>query len=51
MEPNDLPNVCIPLVLPDEAAAELLKFLRNLTETLERSLHGSEQGPHLVRYP
>lgn len=36
MEPNDLPIVCIPLELPDEAAAELLQFLRNLTETLER---------------
>jgi hypothetical protein len=36
MEPNDLPIVCIPLELPDEAAAELLEFLSNLTETLER---------------
>lgn len=40
MEPNDLPIVCIPLELPDEAAAELLEFLRNLTETLERHYFG-----------
>ena len=40
MEPNDLPIVCIPLGLPDEAAAELLEFLRNLTETLERYYFG-----------
>jgi hypothetical protein len=40
MEPNDLPIVCIPLELPDEAAAELLEFLRNLTETLDRHYFG-----------
>ena len=40
MEPNDLPIECIPLELPDEAAAELLEFLRNLTETLERHYFG-----------
>jgi len=40
MEPNDLPIVCIPLELPDEAVAELLEFLRNLTETLERHYFG-----------
>jgi hypothetical protein len=36
MEPNDLPIVCIPLGLPAEAAAELLRFLTHLTETIER---------------
>jgi len=50
MEPNDLPIVCIPLELPDEAAAELLEFLRNLTETLERhyfgQLHRLAQARH-----
>jgi hypothetical protein len=40
MEPNDLPIVCIPLELPDQAAADLLKFLQNLTETLERHYFG-----------
>jgi hypothetical protein len=40
MEPNDLPIVCLPLDLPDEAAAELLEFFRNLTETLERHYFG-----------
>ena len=36
MEPNDLPIVCIPLELPDQAAADLLEFLQNLTEILEQ---------------
>jgi hypothetical protein len=40
MEPNDLPIVCIPLELPDQAAADLLEFLQNLTETLERHYFG-----------
>jgi hypothetical protein len=40
MEPNDLPIVCIPLELPDEAAAELLEFLAHLTETIERHYFG-----------
>ena len=40
MEPNDLPIVCILLELPDQAAADLLEFLRNLTETLERHYFG-----------
>ena len=40
MEPNDLPIVCIPLELPDEAAAELLRFLRQLTDTVERHYFG-----------
>jgi hypothetical protein len=39
-----------PLELPDEAAAELLEFLRNLTETLERhyfgQLHRLAQARH-----
>jgi hypothetical protein len=34
MEPNDLPIVCIPLDLPDEAAASLLELFQDLTETL-----------------
>jgi hypothetical protein len=48
MEPNDLPIVCIPLELPDQAAADLLEFLRHLTETLERhyfsQLHRLDQA-------
>ena len=36
MEPNDLPIVCIPLDLPNEAAAELVEFFHNLSEALER---------------
>jgi hypothetical protein len=41
MEPNDLPIVCIPLDLPAEAAAELLVFLGQLTQTLERHYFGA----------
>ena len=40
MEPNELPIVCIPLELPAEAAAELLRFLARLTETIERHYFG-----------
>ena len=32
--------VRVPLELPDDAAAELLEFLRNLSETLERHYFG-----------
>ena len=40
MEPNDLPIVCIPLDLPDQAAASLVEFFHDLTETLERHYFG-----------
>ena len=36
LQPNDLPLVCLPLDLPPEAAAELIEFLQQLTEALER---------------
>ena len=36
LKPNDLPLVCLPLDLSDEAAAELVEFLHELTEALER---------------
>jgi hypothetical protein len=36
MEPNDLPIVCIPLDLPDHAAASLVEFFHDLTDALER---------------
>jgi hypothetical protein len=36
MEPNDLPIVCIPLDLPNEAAASLVEFFENLTEAIQR---------------
>jgi hypothetical protein len=41
-QPNDLPLVCLPLDLPD-AAAELVEFLHQLTEALERHYAGQ---PH-----
>lgn len=35
MPPDDLPLVCLPTNLPDEAAAQLLEFLYKLTAALE----------------
>jgi len=40
LEPNDLPLVCIPLDLPAQAAAELIDFLHQLTNALERHYVG-----------
>ena len=36
LQPNDLPLVCLPLDLPPEAVAELIAFLHELTDALER---------------
>ena len=35
-QPNDLPLVCLPTDLSDEAAAKLVEFLHELTAALER---------------
>jgi hypothetical protein len=40
MQPNDLPIVCLPLELSDDAAAALIDFLYDLTEALERHYAG-----------
>jgi hypothetical protein len=40
VQPNDLPIVCLPLELSDEAAAALLEFLYLLTAALERHYAG-----------
>lgn len=40
MQPNDLPLVCLPTNLSDEAAAELLDFLQELTAAFERHYFG-----------
>jgi hypothetical protein len=45
MQPNDLPIVCLPLELSDEAVVQLIAFLRELTEALERHYAGQ-----LLRY-
>jgi hypothetical protein len=45
MQPNDLPLVCLPVELSDEAAVQLLEFLYQLTEALERHHAGQ-----LLRY-
>ena len=36
LKPNDLPLVCLPIDLSDEAAATLVEFLHELSEALER---------------
>jgi hypothetical protein len=36
LKPNDLPLVCLPIDLTDEAAAALVEFLHELTDTFER---------------
>jgi hypothetical protein len=36
LQPNDLPLVCLPTELSDEAAASLVEFLHEFTEALER---------------
>lgn len=36
LKPNDLPLVCLPVDLSDEAAAQLLEFLHELSEAIER---------------
>ena len=36
LQPNDLPLVCLPLDLPPEAAVELVEFLHELADALER---------------
>ena len=45
LKPNDLPLLCLPIDLSDEAAAKLLEFLYEITEALER-----HYGAQLKRY-
>ena len=45
LQPNDLPLVCLPLELPPEAVAELVAFLHQLTEALERH-YGAQPKRH-----
>ena len=35
LQPNDLPLICLPTELSDQAAASLVEFLHELTEALE----------------
>jgi hypothetical protein len=35
LRPNDLPIVCLPIDLSDEAAAKLVAFLHELTAAIE----------------
>lgn len=36
LKPNDLPLICLPTELSDEAAATLVEFLHELTAALEQ---------------
>lgn len=45
MKPNDLPLLCLPMDLSDEAAAKLIEFLYELVESLE-----SHYAAQLLRY-
>ena len=45
LKPNDLPLLCLPVDLSDEAAAKLIEFLYEFTETLESHYCGA-----LTRY-
>ncbi len=40
MQPNDLPLVCLPIGLSDEAAAQVLEFLREFTGAFEQHYAG-----------
>jgi hypothetical protein len=35
LKPNDLPLICLPVDLCDEAAVQLIEFLQEFTEALE----------------
>ncbi len=43
LKPNDLPLVCLPIDLSDEAAAKLVEFLHELTAALERHYYAQLQ--------
>ena len=45
MKPNDLPLVCLPMDLSDQAATKLIEFLYELVEALE-----SHYAGQLLRY-
>ena len=45
LKPNDLPLLCLPVDLSDEAAAKLIEFLQEFTEALE-----SHYYAQLMRY-
>ena len=45
LQPNDLPLLCLPIDLSDEAAAKFVEFLHELTATMERHYCGQ-----LLRY-
>jgi hypothetical protein len=51
MQHNDLPLVCLPLDLSDESAAQLIEFLYELTESLERHYAGQLINRHHRHHP
>ena len=40
MRPNDLPLVCLPVGLSDEAAAQVIEFLHAFTDAFEQHYAG-----------
>lgn len=46
LEPNDLPLICLPTDLDDEAAAELVEFFQQISEALERHYYGQLHRYH-----
>jgi hypothetical protein len=40
VQPNDLPLVCLPIGLSDEAAAQVLEFLHAFTEAFQKHYAG-----------
>ena len=45
LQPNDLPLLCLPVDLSDEAAAKFVEFLHELTAAMERHYYAQ-----LLRY-
>jgi len=49
LKPNDLPLICLPVDLSDEAAAQLIEFLREFTDAeLPRLETVDDLEPHRV---
>lgn len=46
MQPNDLPLVCLPVGLSDEAAAQVLEFLHSLADAFEQHYAGQLRRYH-----
>ena len=43
LQPNDLPLLCLPIDLSDEAAVKFVEFLHELTAAMERHYYAQLQ--------